>query len=142
MLSYLKNILLEKCPRCQLGDLFTHKWYQLKNCTNLKENCDIFGQRTQLEPEFYHGTGYVSYALTVGFSTITFVIWVLSTGITIRDSRIFYWLAVNIVALILLQPLIMRVSRLLWLSWFFHNDDRFHPNPITEKINQKVKNIQ
>lgn len=133
MIAYLKNILLQKCPRCHKGDLFIHKWYQLKNNTKLKEKCEVCGQRTYLEPGFYHGTGYVSYALTVGFSIITFIIWVVTTGITIRDSRIFYWLGLNITALILLQPWVMRVSRILWLSWFFHDDDKYHPNPITEK---------
>ena len=40
------------------------------------DNCQVCGQRTQFEPGFYFGTGYVSYALTVGFSIITFVSWV------------------------------------------------------------------
>lgn len=138
MLSYLKNIMLQKCPRCHQGDLFTHKWYHLKYNTKLKENCEVCGQRTHLEPGFYHGTGYVSYAMTVGFSIITFVIWILTTGITIRDSRIFYWLVLNVSALILLQPWFMRVSRLIWLSWFFHDDDKYHTTSVPEKF-QKSK---
>jgi len=126
MLAYLRNILSLKCPRCHTGSIFTHKWYQLNHTTSLKESCETCGQRTQLEPGFYHGTGYVSYALTVGFSIISFVIFYLVTGITIRDGRIFYWLIANTVVLILLQPWFMRLSRVLWLSWFFHDDDKFH----------------
>jgi hypothetical protein len=79
-----------------------------------------------LEPGFYYGTGYVSYALTVGYSIVTFILWVAITDIGIKDKRIFWWLAVNVITLILMQPWLMRISRALWLSWFFHDDDRFH----------------
>lgn len=126
MLIYLQNILAQKCPRCHEGNLFTHKWYQLNHLTKLNENCSVCSQRTQLEPGFYHGTGYVSYALTVGFSIISFVSFYLITGITLRDSRIFLWLLANTIVLLLLQPWFMRLSRVLWLSWFFHDDDQYH----------------
>ncbi|WP_204745131.1 hypothetical protein [Flavobacterium silvisoli] len=94
----------------------------------MKPNCTVCGQRTELEPGFYHGTGYVSYALTVGYSIITFVVWLLTTDIGIGDKRIFWWLILNVVSLILLQPWVMRTSRVLWLSWFFHDDDALHPD--------------
>lgn len=123
MFPYLQNILTQKCPRCHEGDLFTHKWYQIKYITKMKPSCDVCGQRTELEPGFYHGTGYVSYALTVGYSIITFVLWMVITDIGIGDKRIFWWLIINIVSLVMLQPWLMRISRLLWLSWFFHDDD-------------------
>ncbi|WP_162127960.1 DUF983 domain-containing protein [Flavobacterium phycosphaerae] len=126
MLAYLKNILTRKCPRCHEGDLFTHKWYELKDNNKMKSHCAVCGQRTELEPGFYHGTGYVSYALTVGFSILTFVLWITLTDIGIRDKRIFWWLIINVVLLILLQPWVMRTSRVLWLSWFFHDDDHHY----------------
>ena len=128
MFTYIKNILSQKCPRCHKGDLFTHKWYQLKHNNKMSESCPVCGQRTELEPGFYHGTGYVSYALTVGYSITTFVLWILITGIGIGDKRVFWWLVINIVSLIALQPWLMRISRILWLSWFFHDDDYLHEN--------------
>lgn len=130
MVSYIKNILTQKCPRCHEGELFTHKWYDIKNNTKMTPKCSVCGQRTELEPGFYHGTGYVSYALTVGYSIITFVLWILTTHIGLNDKRVFLWLAINVVSLIALQPWLMRISRLLWLSWFFHDDDRFFINKI------------
>lgn len=128
MVTYLKNILTQKCPRCHEGELFTHNWYDIKNNTKMTSSCSVCGQRTELEPGFYHGTGYVSYALTVGFSIITFVLWILITKIGFGDKRVFWWLAIDIVSLIALQPWLMRISRLLWLSWFFHDDDYLHAN--------------
>lgn len=135
MFNYIRNILSEKCPRCHKGEMFTHKWYQLGSNNKMVDSCKVCGQRTQLEPGFYHGTGYVSYALTVGFSIVTFVAWTGITSIGISDSRIFYWLILNVVLLILLQPFFMRRSRMLWLSWFFHDDDKYHsPEPLTVKV--------
>lgn len=90
------------------------------------EKCSVCGQRTELEPGFYHGTGYVSYALTVGFSIITFVLWTLFSGYGLKDKEIFWWLPINVLALVLLQPWFMRLSRVLWLTLFFHGDDKFH----------------
>lgn len=136
MFVYLKRVFLHQCPRCGQGNLFTHKWYQLGHVNSLKDQCEVCGQRTHLEPGFYHGTGYVSYALTVGLSIISFVSFYLITGITIRDARIFYWLLGNTVTLVLMQPWLMRLSRSLWLSWFFHDDDKFHTQ--AQSSNSKI----
>ncbi len=86
----------------------------------MHEHCLVCGQPTEIEVGFYYGTGYVSYALTVALTVATFVAWKVLIGLSfdIDDNRIFYWLGTNIVILIVLQPIIMRLSRSLWLSWF------------------------
>lgn len=137
MLQFIHNIVSEKCPRCHKGKMFTHKWYSLGSNNKMVDSCSVCGQRTQLEPGFFHGTGYVSYALTVGFSIITFVAWILITGIGLKDSRIFYWLFINVTLLVLLQPFFMRWSRLLWLTWFFHDDDKYHSAARSTSAEQK-----
>jgi len=137
MIHYLRNLLSLKCPRCHQGDLFTTKWYR-PNANKMVEKCSVCGQRTELEPGFYHGTGYVSYALTVGFSIITFVLWVLLTGYGFKDRQIFWWLPLNIGALVLLQPWLMRLSRAVWLSMFFHADDAFHKETTTLPSKNKL----
>jgi uncharacterized protein (DUF983 family) len=76
MFVFLKNLLSFKCPRCHEGKLFVNKWYSFPNGNKMVERCSVCGQRTELEPGFFQGTGYVSYGLTVGFSLITFAIWV------------------------------------------------------------------
>lgn len=126
MFIFLKQLLSFKCPRCHQGELFSYKWYNLRNSNKMVEKCSVCNQRTELEPGFYHGTGYVSYALTVGFSIVTFVVWVLFTGYGLKDKEIFWWLPVNVVGLVLLQPWFMRFSRVIWLTLFFHNDDNLH----------------
>lgn len=128
MIAYLKNIFAQKCPRCHQGNMFTHKWYQLKNVAKMPEKCSVCGQRTEIEIGFYYGTGYVSYALTVAISVASFIAWWVLIGISINDNSIFWWLGCNIFLLIILQPWLMRISRVLWLSWFFHKDDELHTN--------------
>jgi uncharacterized protein (DUF983 family) len=117
--TYFWTIFHHKCPRCRKGDLFKAKNpYRLKTLFEMYDNCPVCGQRTELEPGFYYGTSYVSYALTVAFSASTFVAWWVFIGFSTQDSRIFWWLGTNGVLMILLQPYFMRLSRVIWLSFF------------------------
>jgi len=88
----------------------------------MHERCTVCGQPTELEVGFYYGTGYVSYALTVGLSVITFILWWIVIGISANDNRVFWWLGCNTTLLVILQPPLMRFSRTLWLSWFVKYD--------------------
>lgn len=88
----------------------------------MNERCPVCGQPTDLETGFYYGTGYVSYALAVALSGVSFIVWLLTIGFSLEDSRFFWWMGVNAVLLIVIQPLIMRLSRTLWLSWFVKYD--------------------
>lgn len=123
MLGYLSTVLRNKCPRCRKGNLFvTQNPYDLKNNMKMNERCPVCNQRTEIEVGFYYGTSYVSYAVSVLFSGLSFLTWCLLIGISLYDNRVFYWLAINAVLLILLQPVFMRISRTLWLSWFVKYD--------------------
>lgn len=88
----------------------------------MHDACPVCGQPTEIETGFYYGTGYVSYALTVAFSVASFIAWWVIIGFSLEDTRFFWWMGVNAVVLVLLQPLIMRLSRSLWLSWFVKYD--------------------
>lgn len=88
----------------------------------MHEHCPECGQVTEIEVGFYYGTSYVSYAITVAICVATFVAWWVILGFSLRDNSIFYWLGFNGVLLVVLQPLLMRFSRTLWLSWFVKYD--------------------
>ncbi|MFP5040362.1 DUF983 domain-containing protein [Parasediminibacterium sp. JCM 36343] len=137
--SYLLSLLANKCPRCREGDLFvSNKAYALKNGQNVKmhEKCPVCGQPTELEVGFYYGTSYVSYALTVAFSGFSFAAWFFTIGFNLEDNRIFWWLGLNAFVLLLLQPLFMRISRSLWISWFvdYDTDWNLHQPKSVERI--------
>nr|WP_294994971.1 hypothetical protein [uncultured Sediminibacterium sp.] len=98
----------------------------------MHENCPVCGQPTEIEVGFYYGTGYVSYALSVAFLVSTFVAWKVLIGMTfsIDDNRIFYWMGTAFALLLICQPLIMRLSRSLWLSWFVKYDPDWNKHEI------------
>lgn len=129
--SYLVSTLDNRCPRCRTGKLFTYSNpYYLKNAVKMPTQCPVCGQPTEIEVGFYFGTGYVSYALTVAFSVTTFLLWWMIIGLSTDDNRFFWWLGVNSVLMILLQPILMRLSRSIWLSWFVSYDADWRNNKI------------
>lgn len=121
--NYFWSVLTNRCPRCRQGKIYvTDNAYDLKNNMKMNEKCPVCGQLTEIEVGFYYGTSYVSYALTVAYSVATFVAWWVLLGFSLYNNSIFYWLIFNGVTLILLQPIFMRLSRSLWLSWFVKYD--------------------
>lgn len=117
--NLILSVLGNKCPRCRKGNLFTSRNpYQLKKITEMPEHCPVCGQKTELEVGFYYGTGFVSYGLSVLFSVISFILWLVTIGVSVRDNRIFWWMGINIAVTILIQPLLMRLSRSIWIAFF------------------------
>ena len=132
---YLWSVFNNRCPRCREGKIFTHNNpYNFSKNMQMPTNCPSCGQPTELEVGFYYGTGYVSYGLSVAFTVATFVAWKVLIGMTfdIDDNRIFYWLATDIILLVLTQPLQMRLSRTLWLSWFVSYDAKWKEHEIKQ----------
>jgi hypothetical protein len=95
----------------------------------MHDRCTVCRQRFEIEVGFYYGTGYVSYALALVLTGITFVLWWLLIGFSFEDRRFLTWLIVNGVVLILLQPWLMRFSRSLWISWFVKYDPEWATRP-------------
>jgi len=132
---YLWSVLNNRCPRCREGKIYTHNNpYNFSKNMQMPITCPSCGQATELEVGFYYGTGYVSYALSVAFTVATFVAWKVLIGMTfdIDDNRIFYWLATDIILLVLTQPLQMRLSRTLWLSWFVSYDANWKEHEVKQ----------
>ena len=132
--NYLLSTLLNKCPRCRQGDLFINSNpYQFKGqVTKMHEHCPVCHQPTEIEVGFYYGTGYVSYALSIALLVTTYVAWKVLIGMTfsIDDNRIFYWMGTAFVLLFAIQPLLMRLSRSLWLSWFVKYEPDWKNKPL------------
>lgn len=108
-----------KCPHCRRGDMFkTANPYKFKSTLEMYKHCPVCG--TDFEPEvgFYFGTGYVSYGLCIALTVASFLSCLMTFGFSIKDNSLFYWLGGNVLMLILLQPVIMRLSRVIWLSFF------------------------
>ncbi|MBN8879719.1 MAG: hypothetical protein J0I32_19395 [Sphingobacteriales bacterium] len=104
----------------------------------MNRTCTVCGQPTEIEVGFYYGTSYVSYALTIALSVASLIVWWVFIGLSVNDNRFFYWMGINAVFLIILQPWLMRLSRSLWISWFVRYDrDWKHTKPgdASERLN-------
>jgi uncharacterized protein (DUF983 family) len=117
--GYFRSLLHHKCSRCRTGDMFrVRSSYNLKQFMKMFDKCPVCGQDLEMEVGFYYGTSYVSYALTVALSVATCVAWWVLIGFSTNDSRFSWWMGCNMIALLVAQPYLMRLSRAIWLSIF------------------------
>ena len=118
-----------RCPRCRRGDMFKHpnpfKKLRLSYIFDMYDYCPVCRQKYDLEPGFWYGTGYVSYGLTVAISGFTFIAWWIIIGISTDDNRIFGWLIFNSILLVVIQPWLMRLSRVLYLLFFVKYNENY-----------------
>lgn len=136
--GYFFSMLTMKCPRCRRGNMFKdnnpYRRLSLKYIFDMPDHCPECGQKYDMEPGFWYGTSYVSYALTVALSVATFVAWAVLIGVSVKDGdhRIYWWLAINAVILILAQPWLMRFSRVLYIRFFVSYDKNYKNTKPTE----------
>jgi hypothetical protein len=104
--------------------------WRLKKVFDMPERCPQCGQPYELEPGFWYGTAYVSYALSVAFSVSSFVVWYVLIGMSTQDNRFFVWLTINVILLIGIQPWIMRLSRVIYLYFFVKYDPDHKTNRV------------
>ena len=127
--NYYWSMLTMKCPRCRCGPMFKdknpYKRLKLFHIFDMYDNCPVCNQKYDLEPGFWYGTGYVSYALAVAVSTTTFIAWLVLIGVSTDDNRIFWWLGLNAVLLVVIQPWLMRLSRVIYMRFFVRYDENY-----------------
>jgi len=125
----LGSVLANKCPRCRQGDLFiSRNPYNLKSTMKMPEHCPVCGQKYELQTGFYFGTGFVSYGLSVMLLGAVFIIWALTLGLSYKDNSIIYCLIAAITVTVLVQPLMQRLSRSIWLAFFVRYDKNWRDN--------------
>jgi hypothetical protein len=106
-------ILQGKCPRCRQGSMFVYPFYKYFKSAKVNENCPVCHLRFEIEPGFFFGAMYISYAFSVAlFATIGVALSVLG------DYPVYYYIISIVVAEILLFPLMFRYSRILFLHLF------------------------
>lgn len=118
MSSLLRSILTNRCPGCRTGRLFLEKNpYRWRTMQDMPNACETCGQDFVIEPGFFFGSTYVSYALNVA--------WLIPTFLVARFVLGFEYSAflIGMCGLLpLLVPLIFRVSRSIWIHMFVKYD--------------------
>ena len=141
--NLILSVLSNKCPRCRRGKLFKQDSpYKLNGLMRMNDECPVCGQTTDMEPGFYYGTSYVSYAIAVAISVATFIAWWVIIGFSLKDNRFFWWMGFNACLLVLLQPPLMRLSRTVWLCFFIRYSPRWKEGDVVkaERANEQLKN--
>lgn len=110
----LYSMLTGTCPVCQKDNMYEHpNAYKLSKTLIVKERCDHCFFRFRLEPSFFFGAMYVSYAIGVALAIATFIITHLFFGL----DKVYILIAITVV-LFALMPITQRLSRNIWLNFF------------------------
>ena len=116
--SKLYSILTGTCPRCHQESMYIDKNpYNMLNIYKMHERCSQCGQPYKIEPSFYFGAMYVSYGLGVAIAIAAFIVSFAFIKTSLKTAFI-----VIIAALIIPMPLIMRISRNIWINLFVSYD--------------------
>ncbi|MGO1752257.1 MAG: DUF983 domain-containing protein [Psychroflexus sp.] len=114
--SKLNSMLFGTCPVCHGESMYVEKNpYKITQIFKMHDKCSKCGLKYKIEPSFFFGAMYVSYALGVAFSVASFIITHFFIGMSAINS--FY---VIIAVLIILMPIIIRLSRNIWINLFIN----------------------
>ena len=113
-MGVLKAIIEERCPRCRKSKMFEKPPVHWNDFTEMKDECPTCGLKFQIEPGFFIGAMYVSYAFVVGIIVVTAV----TLYNFFSNPQAWVYITTVIVTSSLLLPFIYRYSRVLFLYWF------------------------
>lgn len=116
--SKLYSIFTGTCPVCHKGKLYQNtNPYILTEALKMNERCSHCKTKYKIEPSFFYGAMYVSYGLGVAVAIAAFIISYFIIGMGRLES--FY---VIVGTLVILLPIILRLSRNIWINFFFKFD--------------------
>jgi len=88
--------------------------YKLDQTLNMHERCFACNTKYKIEPSFFYGAMYVSYGVGIAFAVAAFVISYFFFDASPSEAFI------SIIAtLLVMLPVILRLSRNIWINLFF-----------------------
>ncbi|MFB9078968.1 DUF983 domain-containing protein [Flavobacterium procerum] len=118
--SKLNSILTGSCPKCQSESMYEDtNPLNLTKVLKMNDHCSHCGFKYLIEPSFFYGAMYVSYALNVAVGVAAFIVSFVFFGSTIEQS----FLSI-IITLIVLFPFVLRLSRNLYINMFVSYDPK------------------
>ena len=109
----LYSIFTGTCPVCHTGKLYTNKnAYQFSQTLEMHERCPHCDVKYKIEPSFFYGAMYVSYAVGVAIAVAAFIIAYYFIGLE-RLATFF----VITGTLFVMLPIILRISRNIWINF-------------------------
>ena len=127
----LNSILTGSCPRCHEENMYLDpNPYHLTKLFKLHERCSHCNAKYMMEPSFFYGAMYVSYGVGIAFAFVAFIISYLLLETQLKTAFI-----AIVGTMIVFYPVIIRMSRNIWINIFMHYD----PNAVKNfKLSQKT----
>ncbi|MGY0393349.1 DUF983 domain-containing protein [Bizionia sp. KMM 8389] len=114
----LYSIFTGACPKCHQESMYVNKNpYILKEVLDMNETCSKCHFKYRIEPSFFYGSMYVSYAVGIAFAVAAFIISFVFLGSGLLTAFI-----AIVGTLIVCAPIIMRLSRNIWINIFVSYD--------------------
>jgi uncharacterized protein (DUF983 family) len=116
--SKIYSVVTGTCPVCHTGKMYEiSNAYKFSTTLKMHKRCAHCNTKFKIEPSFFYGAMYVSYPVGIIFASITFVI----SFYFIELGRLTSFIVIALILLILL-PVILRLSRNIWINFFFKFD--------------------
>ena len=116
--SKLYSIFKGSCPKCHEESMYVNpNPYILPDTLKIHEKCSHCGTKYRIEPSFFYGSMYVSYGVGIAFAVAAFVI----SYLFLNSNLVTAFIAI-IGTLVVFAPIIMRLSRNIWINLFMHYD--------------------
>jgi uncharacterized protein (DUF983 family) len=114
----LYSILTGTCPKCQRDHMYVNKNpYVLSETMKMHDHCSHCGTRYKMEPNFFFGAMYVSYAVAVLVGILIFLLAYFGFDASVKSAFIAIF-----IGLIVLMPWVTRVSRNIYINMFMDYD--------------------
>ncbi len=118
--SKLYSILTGTCPKCQQESMYLDKnALHLNKLLKMNEHCSHCGLRYEIEPSFFYGAMYVSYALNVAIGIAAFIVSFVILNSNLKEAFI-----AIIASMIVLFPMVLRWSRNIYINIFVSFDKK------------------
>ncbi len=118
--SKLYSILTGSCPKCHEESMYVNNNpYRLSQIFKMHERCSNCNTKYKIEPSFFYGAMYVSYGVGIAFAVAAFVISFLIIGTSLTSAFI-----AIVATMILFMPVIIRLSRNIWINFFIRYEPR------------------
>lgn len=109
--SLSKAMLTGKCPHCREGSVFPTSLVSYSKLTVVHHKCPTCQAVLTPEPDFFYGAMYISYAFSVALMVTVFV----AINVLFGRSPLSYYLIPIVISNVLLLPLMLRYSKILYL---------------------------
>ncbi|QBA64978.1 DUF983 domain-containing protein [Muriicola soli] len=118
--SKLYSILTGSCPKCHMESMYkVQNPYLIGSIFEMNERCSHCKTKYKIEPSFFYGAMYVSYAVGIAFATAAFVI-----AFLIFEASLLHTFISIVITLIVFLPVIIRLSRNIWINIFMNYDPK------------------